>query len=68
MMDEQDKTERDRSARVEAEIADSFDEELEMELDDGRLARLPTRRTQRRRSPTRPTVLFRSCSGCSRNW
>ena len=40
MMDEQDKTERDRSARIEAEIADSFDEELEMELDDGRLARL----------------------------
>src|SRR5947208_387209 len=25
---------------IEAEIADSFDEELEMELDDGRLARL----------------------------
>jgi len=30
----------DYARRVEAEIADSFDEELEMEIDDGRLARL----------------------------
>lgn len=40
MMDEQDKHDRALAARVEAEIADSFDEELEMELDDNRLARL----------------------------
>ena len=40
MSDEQDKRDRAMSARVEAEIADSFDEELEMELDDNRLARL----------------------------
>ncbi|WP_409561490.1 polyphosphate kinase 2 [Hyphomicrobium sp. MC8b] len=40
MMDEQDKSDRAMMARVEAEIADSFDEELEMELDDNRLARL----------------------------
>ncbi|SFV37569.1 polyphosphate kinase 2, PA0141 family [Hyphomicrobium facile] len=40
IMDEQDKAERTLSARIEAEIADSFDEELEMEMDDGRLERL----------------------------
>jgi polyphosphate kinase len=40
MMDEQDKTDRAASARIEAEIADSFDEELEMELDDDRLQKL----------------------------
>lgn len=40
MMDEQDKSNRAMMARVEAEVADSFDEELEMELDDNRLARL----------------------------
>ena len=40
MIDEQDKSDRAMMARVEAEIADSFDEELEMELDDNRLARL----------------------------
>ncbi|WP_372645772.1 polyphosphate kinase 2 [Hyphomicrobium sp.] len=39
-MDEQDKAERAMSKRVEAEIADSFDEELEMEMDDARLERL----------------------------
>ncbi|RUO97470.1 polyphosphate kinase 2 [Hyphomicrobium sp.] len=40
MTDEQDKNDRAMAARVEAEIADSFDEELEMELDDNRLERL----------------------------
>lgn len=40
IMDEQEKAERTLSARIEAEIADSFDEELEMEMDDGRLERL----------------------------
>ena len=40
MTTEQDKTDRAMMARVEAEIADSFDEELEMELDDDRLQRL----------------------------
>jgi polyphosphate kinase 2 len=40
MTDEQDKADRAMAARVEAEIADSFDEELEMELDDNRLERL----------------------------
>jgi hypothetical protein len=28
------------ASRIEAEIADSFDEELEMEIDDDRLAKL----------------------------
>jgi polyphosphate kinase 2 len=37
MMDEHEKADR---ARIEAEIADSFDEELEMEMDDNRLAQL----------------------------
>jgi polyphosphate kinase len=40
MMDEQDENERGMPARIEAEIADSFDEELEMEIDDDRLRRL----------------------------
>ena len=40
MTTEQEKTDRAMMARVEAEIADSFDEELEMELDDDRLQRL----------------------------
>jgi polyphosphate kinase 2 len=40
MIDEQDKHDRLAAARVEAEIADSFDEELEMEMDDDRLQRL----------------------------
>ncbi|MET0432307.1 MAG: polyphosphate kinase 2 [Hyphomicrobium sp.] len=40
MMDEHEKNDRATAARIEAEIADSFDEELEMEMDDGRLARL----------------------------
>jgi polyphosphate kinase 2 len=39
MTDEQDRSDAAR-ARVEAEIADSFDEEFEMEMDDGRLERL----------------------------
>jgi polyphosphate kinase 2 (PPK2 family) len=39
MIDEQDKYDG-MSARIEAEIADSFDEELEMELDDDRLQKL----------------------------
>ncbi|MBS0234281.1 MAG: polyphosphate kinase 2 [Proteobacteria bacterium] len=39
MTDEQDKSDAAR-ARIEAEIADSFDEELEMEMDDSRLERL----------------------------
>src|SRR3984885_5661295 len=33
-------TDESWSSRIEAEIADSFDEELEMEIDDSRLARL----------------------------
>jgi polyphosphate kinase len=41
MMDEQEKNDRAAAtARIEAEIADSFDEELEMEMDDSRLERL----------------------------
>ncbi|WP_045834790.1 polyphosphate kinase 2 [Hyphomicrobium sp. 99] len=40
MIDEHEKSERANLARIEAEIADSFDEELEMEMDDGRLERL----------------------------
>ncbi len=40
MMDEHEKSERANPARIEAEIADSFDEEFEMEMDDARLARL----------------------------
>ncbi len=40
MTDEQDKHDRATAARIEAEIADSFDEELEMEIDDERLAKL----------------------------
>ena len=40
-MDEQEKNDRAAAtARIEAEIADSFDEELEMEMDDSRLERL----------------------------
>jgi polyphosphate kinase len=39
MIDEQEKSDAAR-ARIEAEIADSFDEELEMEMDDSRLERL----------------------------
>ena len=39
MIDEQEKNDAAR-ARIEAEIADSFDEELEMEMDDSRLERL----------------------------
>lgn len=34
------KRQRDLNRRVDAEIADSFDEELEMEIDDERLARV----------------------------
>jgi polyphosphate kinase 2 len=40
MTQDQDKHDRALAARVEAEIADSFDEEFEMEMDDERLARL----------------------------
>jgi len=40
MIDEHEKSERANPARIEAEIADSFDEEFEMEMDDARLARL----------------------------
>ena len=40
MIDEQDKHDRMSTSRIEAEIADSFDEELEMEMDDERLRRL----------------------------
>lgn len=40
MTDEQDKHPDRATARIEAEIADSFDEELEMEIDDERLQRL----------------------------
>ncbi|MBN9246466.1 polyphosphate kinase 2 [Hyphomicrobium sp.] len=40
MMDEHEKSERANLARIEAEIADSFDEEFEMEMDDARLERL----------------------------
>jgi polyphosphate kinase 2 len=40
MIDEQDKREGMATARIEAEIADSFDEEFEMEMDDERLQRL----------------------------
>lgn len=40
MIDEQDKRDGMAASRIEAEIADSFDEELEMEMDDERLQRL----------------------------
>ncbi|HVX36311.1 MAG TPA: polyphosphate kinase 2 [Hyphomicrobium sp.] len=40
MIDEQDKHDGMAASRIEAEIADSFDEELEMEMDDERLQRL----------------------------
>ena len=40
MIDDQDKRDNAVAARIEAAIADSFDEELEMEMDDGRLERL----------------------------
>jgi len=40
MIDEHDKHDRAMAARIQAEIADSFDEELEMEMDDGRLQNL----------------------------
>jgi len=40
MIDDPDKYNRTAAARVEAEIADSFDEELEMEMDDVRLEKL----------------------------
>jgi polyphosphate kinase 2 len=40
MTDETDRHDARLAARVEAEIADSFDEELEMEMDDERLAAL----------------------------
>jgi polyphosphate kinase 2 len=40
MTDEQEKYDSMAAARIEAEIADSFDEELEMEMDDERLRRL----------------------------
>ena len=40
MTGEQDTHGRMMAARIEAEIADSFDEELEMEMDDERLRRL----------------------------
>jgi len=40
MIDDQDKRDSAVAARIEAAIADSFDEELEMEMDDGRLERL----------------------------
>ena len=39
-MTDSDKQDRAIAARVEAEIADSFDEEFEMEMDDDRLAKL----------------------------
>ncbi|AGK59637.1 hypothetical protein HYPDE_39843 [Hyphomicrobium denitrificans 1NES1] len=45
MIDEQDKR-NGVAARIEAEIADSFDEELEMELDDDRLQQLIDGREQ----------------------
>ena len=40
MTDDQDKRDNAVAARIEAAIADSFDEELEIEMDDGRLVRL----------------------------
>jgi len=40
MIDDPDKRDKAVAARIEAEITDSFDEELEMEMDDERLERL----------------------------
>ena len=40
MIQDQDKHDRTLAARVDAEIADSFDEEFEMEMDDDRLSKL----------------------------
>ena len=40
MIDDPDKRANAIAARIEAEITDSFDEELEMEIDDERLHRL----------------------------
>jgi hypothetical protein len=62
--------EDDRIARwVEAEMADSFDEELEMELDDERLDRLLADEAE----PALPGAMDRrsisaSCSACRANW
>ena len=51
------------SDRIRAEMADTLDEELELELDDVRLD------GQERASTRRPRALLqRSCSGCRASW
>jgi hypothetical protein len=45
--------------RVQGEMLDSFDEELEMEIDDERAARA---------SASTASATSRSCSACSRSW
>jgi hypothetical protein len=60
----------DLAGRVEREIADSFDEELEMEIDDERLARLLSAEASIRppRIPSSAASISRSCSACRASW
>ena len=60
----------DLSRRIDAEIVDSFDEELEMEIDDDRLAKVLDGLAEQSGAGDRrpPVSISRSCSGCSANW
>ena len=59
-----------RNDRVTREMVDSFDEELEMEIDDDRLGKLPGRDVRASRAgDRRPSrSISRSCSACRASW
>jgi hypothetical protein len=59
----------DLARQIDAEIADSFDEELEMEIDDERLAKGLERLAEKAEPEGLDrTLYFRNCSACSGSW
>ena len=58
-----------RSERINNEMLDSFDEELELEIDDDRLARLLDEASEHPDPECSIGVsTSRSCSGCKASW
>ena len=62
---------KDLDSRVRSDLVDSFDEELEMEIDDARLDKViqefAERPEQARRHRSRHST-SRSCSACRASW
>ena len=55
--------------RIHAEMLDSFEEELEMEIDDERLDALPSELSAHPvAKPSTGRSISRNCSACSANW